>query len=290
MLRWLLLACIMTSAPAAGDTAGVSFDGERLSVEFRGVSLADGLRQITDETGITFKVDPGVSGSLNARFQGLPINRAIPRLLRSYSHILLYETVQGTDQVATVIILPEGSQQTNFPPPEPEDEGEQPVDEQLLDDAQPPTDDTGITPEQQSNFVKPETSGSVATSGTRGSQVVKLRRHASGHYLHQGRINGHGVTFLVDTGATAVALPESLAGSLGVRRGASRTVLTAAGPTQGYQAKLEIVEIGGLSLRQVDAIILPGLELGQQVLLGMSFLAGFELLQREDVLIIRELD
>jgi len=277
MLRWLVLACILASAPATGDAASVSFDGERLSVEFRGVSLADGLRQITAETGITFKVDPSVSGSLTARFQGLPLDRAMSRLLRSYSHVLLYETVQGKDQVSAVIILAEGSQQTVFPPPGPTDEGQQ------LDD------EDGNTSEQQPNFLKPQALDGLGTSAAQGSQMVTLRRHGSGHYVHEGRINGRGVIFVVDTGATAVALPESLASSLGIRRGASRTVLTAAGPTQGYQAKLDSVEIGGLSLRNVDAIVLPGLDLGKQVLLGMSFLAGFELLQREDVLVIREL-
>jgi len=278
MLRLLILVWVLTITPAVGDSSSVTFDGERLSVDFRSVALRDALEQIAAKTGITFQVDPGVTGSLSARFQDLPLDRAMSRLLRSFSHVLLYESTGNTDQVSRIMILAEGSQQTVFPPPEPAEQEEQPSDEE------PPPEQDEIPADQQSNFLQP---GTVV--GEAPLREVRLRRDPSGHFTHAGRINGRAVTFLIDTGATAVALPESLAGSLGIVLGSSRSVFTAAGPTLGYQAELEVVEMGQLSLENVDAIILPGLNATRQVLLGMSFLARFELQQREDILLIREL-
>lgn len=273
MLRCLILALALFSAPAVGAEAFAKFDGQTLSVNFRAVALEDGLRVIADETGISFKVDPGVTGTLNARFNDLPLDTAMSRLLRDYSHVVLYESTAEPPQVETVMILAEGAQQSVLPTPEPAD-----ADPTAMDEDDEPID-------AQSNFLQPQPGG-----GTESGRTVTLKRHPSGHYVHAGLINGHPVTFMIDTGATAVALPESLAASLGIRRGSSRTVHTAAGRTLGYHARLDQVEIGVLSLDDVEAIVLPGLEIDQHVLLGMSFLARFELLQRRDILVIRELE
>jgi aspartyl protease family protein len=59
-----------------------------------------------------------------------------------------------------------------------------------------------------------------------GARELVLRRNPSGHYIAKGRINGHPVSFLVDTGATDVAVPEGLARRIGLelgRPGISRT-------------------------------------------------------------------
>ena len=290
MIRQLILGSALLAAASFAQSGFVSYDGENLTVDFRNAPLREALEQISAETEVTFQIDPEVTGSVSGRFQDLPLDRALGRLLRTFSHILLYETTDGVDRVARVVILAEGSQQTVFP--EPVVQPDPVADENPLADEDPIGDAMESGEElqgEQSNFLQPGAFYGGTGARAASSREVRLQREASGHYVHRGRINGRPVVFLIDTGATAVALPAQLAGELGVVAGASRNVFTAAGRTLGYEAQLGTVEIGPLQLQDVDAIVLPGLDAGGQVLLGMSFLAQFELVQREDTLVIREL-
>ena len=117
-----------------------------------------------------------------------------------------------------------------------------------------------------------------------GRAMVVLERRRSGHYLADGAINGHPVSFLVDTGATDVAVSDRLARSIGLEFGPRMTVLTAAGPTRGWLTRLESVQLGALALGDVRATIAPGL--GDQALLGMSFLKHFSIVQEGEKLVI----
>lgn len=114
---------------------------------------------------------------------------------------------------------------------------------------------------------------------------VVLERNRAGHYVADGEINGERVTFLVDTGATTVALPMSLAKRLGLPLGAAVTVQTANGPKVAYQTRLRSVRVGGLELADVPAIASDGME-GAGVLLGMSFLRHLNFSQRDGRLVI----
>jgi aspartyl protease family protein len=116
---------------------------------------------------------------------------------------------------------------------------------------------------------------------------VVLARNRAGHYVAPGRINGESVVFMIDTGATDVALPLDLARRLGLRLGAGRIARTANGDVQTWSAVLEAVDLGGLMAHRVRASILPNMP-GNQVLLGMSYLKRFELLQRDGMLILRD--
>src|SRR4051812_14826736 len=104
---------------------------------------------------------------------------------------------------------------------------------------------------------------------------LKLARNRAGHYLAEGEISGRRVTFLLDTGATWVALPMSLARELGLKRGAAVTLQTANGPAPGYQTRLASVRIGPLELKDVGAVMSESLD-ADVVLLGMSFLGRVE--------------
>lgn len=115
-----------------------------------------------------------------------------------------------------------------------------------------------------------------------GTSVV-LQRNRSGHYVASGTLNGEPVVFLVDTGATDVALPAEVARRLGIQGGAPVVSRTANGTTTGWATRLDSVAIGGLVLRNVRALILPNMP-GQEVLLGMSFLKRLELVQSGDTL------
>ena len=129
-------------------------------------------------------------------------------------------------------------------------------------------------------------SGTVGSVDSNGSAMVVLEQDRNGHYLAEGQINGRSVTFLVDTGATDVALPESMARALGLEFGPRVKVMTAAGPANAWVTRLNEVTIGGLRRENVRATITDGEFNG--ILLGMSFLRHYSLQQQDGELVIRE--
>jgi aspartyl protease family protein len=116
---------------------------------------------------------------------------------------------------------------------------------------------------------------------------IVLTRNRAGHYVVSGLINQSAVTFLLDTGATDVAVSDELATRLGLRKGAFITSHTANGVVTSRQTSLSEVSIGGIRLDNVRAAILPGLS-GDEVLLGMSFLKHLEMQQRGSQMILRQ--
>jgi len=128
--------------------------------------------------------------------------------------------------------------------------------------------------------------GIIESFDENGRAMVVLQRDRSGHYLAQGEINGLPVHFLVDTGATDVAISEKLARSIGLEFGPRVTVMTAAGPAPAWKTRLRRVSFGSLALDNVRATITPGL--GREALLGMSFLQYFSLRQEGDRLVIEK--
>ncbi len=128
---------------------------------------------------------------------------------------------------------------------------------------------------------------SVSTLQTNDFQEVVLTRNRSGHYRFDGEVNRQKVTFLVDTGATVTAIPGRLQQVLGLQRGPATSVSTANGVTTAYLTRLDQLSIGEIELFDVNASIIPGMEVGE-ILLGMNVLKHFELVQRGDQLIIRQ--
>ena len=124
--------------------------------------------------------------------------------------------------------------------------------------------------------------------GSDGVQEVVLQRNAQGHYVAGGSINGVPVTFLLDTGATDVALPEALAERLRLERRQGGISQTANGPVAVWLTVLERVGLGDIELQGVRASILPSMPAGSPVLLGMSFLKQLEFTQRDGQLILRQ--
>jgi aspartyl protease family protein len=119
-----------------------------------------------------------------------------------------------------------------------------------------------------------------------GSGEVVLNRNRAGHYVAPGLINGERVTFLLDTGATRVSVPEHLASRLGLRRGAEQKTMTANGTISVYATELDRVQLGGIELRDVPASINPFMP-EDTVLLGMSFMQHLEMVQRDGQLTLR---
>jgi len=108
-------------------------------------------------------------------------------------------------------------------------------------------------------------------------QSVALTADARGHFSASGSVNGYPTRFLVDTGATAVALSAAEARRMGVdyQAGQETVVQTAAGAMPAWRVKLNIVKVGGITLNQVDGLVVEaGLAMP---LLGMSFLNRMEM-------------
>ena len=117
---------------------------------------------------------------------------------------------------------------------------------------------------------------------------VVLQRNRAGHYLANGEVNGMRVTFLLDTGATYIALPSQLARELRLKLGPPITLQTAAGAATGHPTRLDSVRLAGIEMRDMAAVVAEGLEPGQ-VLLGMNFLKRLEMTQRGEQLVLRPL-
>ena len=115
---------------------------------------------------------------------------------------------------------------------------------------------------------------------------MTLLRNRAGHYVADGEINGRHVTFLLDTGATWVALSTPLARELGLKRGAAITLQTANGAAVGYQTRLDSVRLGPIEMRDVGALVSDGMD-ADTVLLGMNFLKRLDLAQSGDRLTLR---
>ncbi len=110
-------------------------------------------------------------------------------------------------------------------------------------------------------------------------QSVTLAADSTGHFISEGSINGVPIRFIVDTGASSIALPGADAQRMGIdyRKGQRGVSQTANGPVQIYVVRLESVRLGSIELSGVEAIVI---EQGLNVaLLGMSFLNRVEMKQ-----------
>ena len=118
--------------------------------------------------------------------------------------------------------------------------------------------------------------GRVTTSyAQKPVQRVSIYRNARGMFTTVGSINGLPVNFLVDTGASAVAMSAMQAKRLGIPyrlEGSPTTVQTASGTTRAFAVKLDTIKVGDILQRDVDAFVLER-DNSALVLLGMSYLS-----------------
>ena len=120
---------------------------------------------------------------------------------------------------------------------------------------------------------------------TRFQQVgdaIEIRRGADGHYHWPGRINGHAVDFLVDTGATGTAISAGLAAELGLEPVGSVQSNTAGGVVTGQVVRADVELQGGVSAQRLRLVALRAL--GTNPLLGMDVLGRLRWQQRDGVL------
>jgi aspartyl protease family protein len=123
--------------------------------------------------------------------------------------------------------------------------------------------------------------GAVAQEAA--SEVV-ISAGLGGHFSVDGAINGRAVRFMVDTGATVVALGRDDAARLGLDLSRAVPVMmgTANGSVRAQRIVLARVRVGGIELTQVEAVVLPAAM--PSVLLGNSFLSRLQMRRENDVM------
>ncbi len=135
----------------------------------------------------------------------------------------------------------------------------------------------------------PVSVGALATSGGASgasSGKIVMQAGSGGHFAGQGQINGKSFQFLVDTGATAVALGLEDAKRMGLNylQGQQIQLATANGTSRGWRVKLALVRVGDVDVYDVDAVVtssdMP------YVLLGNSFLTRFQMTRTNETLVL----
>ncbi len=118
---------------------------------------------------------------------------------------------------------------------------------------------------------------------------LRIVPDANGMYYARGNINGQFTRFLVDTGATHVTLSGRKARQLKIdfKKGRRQRVQTAAAVVESWQISLETVDVGGIKLSNVTAIVIDG-EQPSEVLLGNSFLRHTQIEQAGSALVIKK--
>ena len=116
----------------------------------------------------------------------------------------------------------------------------------------------------------------VGGSASRGTRIV-LQAGAGGHFTTLGSINGRSVQFVVDTGATFVALSVADAERVGLNYQSGQPVRmsTANGLASGWRLSLDSLRIGDVEVAGVEAVVTP--QAMPYVLLGNSYLTRFQM-------------
>jgi len=123
--------------------------------------------------------------------------------------------------------------------------------------------------------------------GAGGTRIV-LPVSSGGHFMTQGAINGRTVSFMLDTGATSVAMSEADAQRIGLdyTKGQPVRINTANGVAPGYRVRLNSVRIGDVEVFDVDGIV------SQQpmpfILLGNSFISRFSMRRDADQMVLEK--
>ncbi|TXT38155.1 MAG: aspartyl protease-like protein [Comamonadaceae bacterium] len=115
-----------------------------------------------------------------------------------------------------------------------------------------------------------------AQAGAAGNKPLVIGQGNGGHYFINAQVNGSKVNFLVDTGATTVALPLAMAVNAKLKCQKMDLMHTGNGITQGCTVTIQKLKLEHITLHYVDAVVLPNLSMP---LLGMNVLRQFRIEQ-----------
>jgi aspartyl protease family protein len=145
-----------------------------------------------------------------------------------------------------------------------------------------------VTAEAAAPIPAPEPAAPARSSSY--SRTMTIEPGQNGHFSVEAQVDGRRMEFLVDTGASVIALRERDAARLGIhpaQREYTANVATANGTVHAAPVELNMVEIGSLQVRNVAALVLPDDVLGQN-LLGMSFLSRVRFEHRDGRLVLEQ--
>lgn len=119
--------------------------------------------------------------------------------------------------------------------------------------------------------------------------LVRILPNQQEMYTVNGLINHQSVNFLVDTGATLVAMSSQQAQRLGIpyQQGKVQPIATASEVIKAYRIQLDKVQIGGITLYAIEAFVIEG-EQPTDILLGMNFLNRLEMRREGKILELRQ--
>ena len=128
----------------------------------------------------------------------------------------------------------------------------------------------------------------VSVGARTGGRRVTLVADSRGHFVNSGTINGQAMQYMVDTGASTVAIGRPDADRMGLKylNGQPVSVGTANGVAQGWRMKLDSVRVGGVEVFGVEAIITS--QPMPYVLLGNSFLTEFQMTRINDQMVLEK--
>jgi aspartyl protease family protein len=130
-------------------------------------------------------------------------------------------------------------------------------------------------PAHSTAMATPVPTASTQRQTSSGYRTVTLRSDRAGHFQVEARVEGWPVNFMVDTGASMIALRETAAARLGIHpaaRAYAVRVQTANGVGRAARVRLNRVEVNGITVRDVEAFVVPDRQLSVN-LLGMTFLS-----------------
>ncbi len=118
---------------------------------------------------------------------------------------------------------------------------------------------------------------------------VRIPPGPGGHYYVGGFINGHAVDFMLDTGATMIAMSGEHARRLNIdlRQATPSMTSTANGNVESFVVNVDRVQVGGITVHQVPVSVLSG-NFPSQILLGNSFLSRVEMNESNGVLVLKQ--
>lgn len=145
----------------------------------------------------------------------------------------------------------------------------------------------GAAPSPFVQAARPPTPAATVAADARS---IVVPRDARGHFEVDGRVDGHRLSFMIDTGASVIALTASDAARLGFHPAAGEFVAevkTANGTVRAAPLQLDVVEVGDLVVRDVAALVLPDEALSDN-LLGLSFLSRLRRFEYSDGRLVLE--
>ena len=131
-----------------------------------------------------------------------------------------------------------------------------------------------------------EAPASVGGAAPSGGDRIALTADGRGHFIAQGSINNRPVQFMVDTGASVVAIGQGEADRLGLNYKSGRQVMmnTANGAAPGWLFKINTLRVGDVVANEVDTVVTPAAM--PAILLGNSFLNRFNMRRDGDQMML----